>query len=641
MSNNPWELPPPEENDSDSWALPADDHGESRPSFDSAGTRDSAEPESVEREPESFVSEPTPVEPSEQPASESPVPSESQEPVASTEQPAPEPSAPQDDAPELAWSTHAPDPETLQFAPERAQTEWTQWGEFNPDRQILPQSSDQYSDQYSEQAPSDTERGKKKSGLSGKVLALIAVVVLVIAGGTTAFFLTGRGKSLAAMSYISSEDPGPSPFMDSTVNEKAVAAPNNSSLVNTSSQGAVAGNDPNLYGGSGQLSVCDADALVANLNDNDDLNAAFAEGIGINASDVPRYVKSLTPVVLRQDTWVTNHGYDNGRATPYQSVLQRGTAVMVDAYGVPRVRCSCGNPLAEAWNGYTAPEASKANWDDYEPRSVVTIYETDITINNINVIDIEHGDDIDISISSDDIDTQQAILDAVTEDTPVTSPKDMGVRPDGKLLGELGLAEAESDASERPTGADRFNDYQQWAETGWGGVGDDSGTEADSSDWKSQTTEVDPEEFWTDSVVDYMGHYYIQFSNRDVGCFVNPESQAVYCFVKAFLDSGREGRTISIDPKYPNSSGDNGPLNYLIAGGPRERFLAVSLMLESPLNGLNPSKLLEPGESVTVGGMSCFNLGDTIGCDAIASGFIMDKNDDVYVDHSEIAVLDQ
>lgn len=64
-------------------------------------------------------------------------------------------------------------------------------------------------------------------------------------------------------------------------------------------------------------------------------------------------------------------------------------------------------------------------------------------------------------------------------------------------------------------------------------------------------------------------------------------------------------------------------------------------MLESPLVGLNPSKLLEPGESVTVGGITCFNLGDTIGCDAVASGFVMDENDDVYVDRSEMAVLDQ
>ena len=36
------------------------------------------------------------------------------------------------------------------------------------------------------------------------------------------------------------------------------------------------------------------------------------------------------------------------RAWIPNSVLQAGTAVLVDTFGVPRVRCSCGNPLAPA-----------------------------------------------------------------------------------------------------------------------------------------------------------------------------------------------------------------------------------------------------------------------------------------------------
>lgn len=68
MSNDPWELPPPEENGSDSWALPADDHDGSRPSSDSAGTGDPAKPDAESAASESAASEPTSVEPSEQPA---------------------------------------------------------------------------------------------------------------------------------------------------------------------------------------------------------------------------------------------------------------------------------------------------------------------------------------------------------------------------------------------------------------------------------------------------------------------------------------------------------------------------------------------------------------------------------------------
>jgi hypothetical protein len=40
-------------------------------------------------------------------------------------------------------------------------------------------------------------------------------------------------------------------------------------------------------------------------------------------------------VILQRDTRVTNHGFRNGRATPTQSILQAGTAVLVDEYGVP------------------------------------------------------------------------------------------------------------------------------------------------------------------------------------------------------------------------------------------------------------------------------------------------------------------
>ena len=45
------------------------------------------------------------------------------------------------------------------------------------------------------------------------------------------------------------------------------------------------------------------------------------------------------------DTLVVNHGFADGRATPRESVLQKGSAVLVDDLGVPRTRCACGNPL--------------------------------------------------------------------------------------------------------------------------------------------------------------------------------------------------------------------------------------------------------------------------------------------------------
>jgi uncharacterized protein DUF6777 len=75
-----------------------------------------------------------------------------------------------------------------------------------------------------------------------------------------------------------------------------------------------------------------------------DKAAAWAGVEGITPADIPRYVVELTPVTLRSDPAVTNHGFANGTPTTLRSVLQVGTAVLVDKFGVPRVRCMCGNP---------------------------------------------------------------------------------------------------------------------------------------------------------------------------------------------------------------------------------------------------------------------------------------------------------
>lgn len=107
-----------------------------------------------------------------------------------------------------------------------------------------------------------------------------------------------------------------------------------------------AGTAPGLYGGTGDVSRCDADALVDFLGENSDKAEAWAGAIGIGVDEIGRYVSTLDARVLLHDTRVTNHGYSAGKATPRQSVLQAGSAVLVDAAGVPRTRCACGNPLA-------------------------------------------------------------------------------------------------------------------------------------------------------------------------------------------------------------------------------------------------------------------------------------------------------
>ncbi len=129
---------------------------------------------------------------------------------------------------------------------------------------------------------------------------------------------------------------------------------------------------PGLYGGSGDNAVCDPAALATYLSTNADKASAWAKVLGIGTADIPEYITTLTPVILRTDTAVTNHGFENGTATSIPAVLQAGTAVLVDDHGAPVVKCGCGNPL-------TAPPSTKgasftgATWNTFAPDTVTTI----------------------------------------------------------------------------------------------------------------------------------------------------------------------------------------------------------------------------------------------------------------------------
>ena len=70
-------------------------------------------------------------------------------------------------------------------------------------------------------------------------------------------------------------------------------------------------------------------------------------GLEPNQRVVAAYIRKLRPVTLTRDTRVTNHSFVDGRAVAFQSILQAGTAVLVDKDGVPVARCRCGNPLLE------------------------------------------------------------------------------------------------------------------------------------------------------------------------------------------------------------------------------------------------------------------------------------------------------
>jgi hypothetical protein len=93
--------------------------------------------------------------------------------------------------------------------------------------------------------------------------------------------------------------------------------------------------------------------------------------------------------VLRVDTLVTNHGYRSGEATSMQAVLQAGVGVLVDAHGVPVVKCNCGNPL-------TAPDKKintenshykGTSWPEFSKKKVTRIEAPAQEVKNLMLVD--------------------------------------------------------------------------------------------------------------------------------------------------------------------------------------------------------------------------------------------------------------
>jgi len=177
----------------------------------------------------------------------------------------------------------------------------------------------------------------------------------------------------------------------------------------------VQGADPAVYGGSRDTQVCDVQQLVAFLTDpaNADKAEAWAGVVGVGVDEIQTYIGGLTAVRLRYDTRVTNHGFNDGEATPFQSLLQAGTAVLVDNTGVPRVKCNCGNPLSEPEGLGDVSESDAVDldavaqnpdeaWEGLDPAQAVKV-EPGSDVEEITLVDFETTDLIERPVGSDGV----------------------------------------------------------------------------------------------------------------------------------------------------------------------------------------------------------------------------------------------
>jgi hypothetical protein len=92
-----------------------------------------------------------------------------------------------------------------------------------------------------------------------------------------------------------------------------------------------------------------------------------------DAATLADEIRLMFRAQLISDTIVVQHGLVDGETVPLPAVLQKGTWVLADEYGVPRLKCNGANPLtvAESVGGTTVFTGSA--WADFDPARIVSI----------------------------------------------------------------------------------------------------------------------------------------------------------------------------------------------------------------------------------------------------------------------------
>ncbi len=287
--------------------------------------------------------------------------------------------------------------------------------------------------------PTQPPGGGRRSGIGKGWLATIIVVcamllLAVIGGG--AYFLTHRGQETASGQVVTVQTEPLSTATDPFTPPAAPAGQPSTDTpvtpVETTSAVRVKGGKAGLYGGTLDSSQCDKNKLIDFLESNPDKARAWARVQGIDQSAIRSFVSKLTSVILRSDTSVTNHGFSDGQATTFQSVLQAGTAVLVNDYGLPVVKCYCGNPLTAAPVDPGPVTYRGPTWSGWKPGNVTVIEVNTTVITNITVINIVNNQPFDRPVGTDGGQDTPTTMPTPSE-TPTASPS---TSPTGDYTGQ-------------------------------------------------------------------------------------------------------------------------------------------------------------------------------------------------------------
>ncbi|CAM4307448.1 hypothetical protein MB901379_00099 [Mycobacterium basiliense] len=253
----------------------------------------------------------------------------------------------------------------------------------------------------------------------------LAIVLLIGLVGCTS---RGDGKSPAAGGELwltAADDPGPDPFMPSVASPqsgKPLPGPNLTPQGNGTDVVAQQqpGDKAGLYGGSLNNSSCDREKMISFLKTHDaearafvaalnsDVSLRWSKGTSVSVDQIEPYIRELTPAFLRVDTRVTLYGFDGTNPVPLQSILQAGTAILLDIYGVPRVRGAGGNPLTAPVALDVRPTVRGTAWAGYNPGVIVVVQPAKAVITVFVLFDVYTGVTFDRMAGTSGADAQRS-----------------------------------------------------------------------------------------------------------------------------------------------------------------------------------------------------------------------------------------
>src|SRR5947209_5387346 len=233
--------------------------------------------------------------------------------------------------------------------------------------------------------PGAVSRRRSARGTVAVVALLLGVALMLTScGGSSGV----QGHSEVKAEPVSTN--GVNPFTSTAGKDSVGVKPPAAAASQSGGPAAYGASTPGLYGGTRNYAECDAQKLVTFLQQNPAKASAWASTLGVQTTQIQSYVSSLTPVTLRTDTRVTNHGYVSGSANPIQSVLEAGTAVFVDKYGSPVVKCYCGNPLT-APALLAAPRYVGSLWSGFSTTNITIIHQSTTIIQTFTLYDLKTG----------------------------------------------------------------------------------------------------------------------------------------------------------------------------------------------------------------------------------------------------------